>query len=165
MGFYTSFQQTQDSSEGTSGGGQFHEAEPQTPVTNTESYQQEEALEENDTEPFFFYQYEHVQDSINQCKNNILGKILSDKPISTQTLRNTLFGIWYKPQGFQLSEIEGKLLQIKMDKEEDIQRIIKGSPWIIRNCWLVVHYWNRALDISNLDFTNNHLWIKFWGLL
>lgn len=95
---------------------------------------------------------------------SILGKILAEKPISTQILHSTLFGIWCKPQGFQLNEIEGKLIQIKMDKEEDIQRILKGSLWIIRNCWFVLHGWNRTLDITTLDFTHVPLWIQFWGL-
>jgi len=41
--------------------------------------------------------------------------------------------IWCNPQGFKISELEGRLIQIKMDKEEDTHRVLKGSPWIIRN--------------------------------
>lgn len=51
-----------------------------------------------------------------------------------------------------------------MDKEADIQRILKGSPWIIRNCWLVIHNWDRSLNITALDFAHVPLWIQFWGL-
>jgi len=51
-----------------------------------------------------------------------------------------------------------------MDKEEDIIRIQKGSPWIIRNCWLLLYQWNRNLDISTLDFSHVPIWIQFWGL-
>jgi len=60
--------------------------------------------------------------------------------------------------------MEGKLYQIKVDKEEDYQRILKGSPWVIRNCWLILYGWNRNLDVSSLDFSHVPLWVQFWGL-
>lgn len=154
IGVFTSYQHNQDSGEGTSANHQFSEQEQKLPELAENTKNNEEHLEDKETDPFFFYQDSHVQDSINHCKNSILGKILAEKPISTQILHSTLSGIWCNPQGFQLSEIEGKVLQIRMDKEEDIQRILKGSPWIIRNCWLVLHGWNRSLDIASLDFTH-----------
>jgi len=129
-----------------------------------ENLQDNNAQEEESSEPFFYYQDVHVQDSLNQCKNSIIGKILSEKPISNQVLHNSLSGIWCNPLGFKISEIEGRLLQFKMDRDEDVQRILKGSPWVIRNCWLILHGWHRNLDISRLDFNSVPLWIQFWGL-
>ena len=73
-------------------------------------------------------------------------------------------GIWCKPNGLKINEMEGKLYQIKVDKEEDYQRILKGSPWVIRNCWLILYGWNRNLDVSSLDFSHVPLWVQFWGL-
>jgi hypothetical protein len=91
-----------------------------------------------------------VEDNISQCKNILIGKILSDKPISIQVLYNTLSGIWCNPPGFKINKLEGKLYQIKFDKEEDLLRSLKGSPWVI--------------SIHNLDFTTIPLWVQFWGL-
>jgi len=72
--------------------------------------------------------------------------------------------IWCNYAGLKINELEGKIYQIKVNKEEDYQRILKGSPWIIRNCWLILHGWNKNLDVSSLDFTNVPIWIQFWGL-
>jgi hypothetical protein len=47
----------------------------------------------------------------------MIGKIISAKPISSQIKHNSLLGIWCNPQGFKISELEGKLYQIKMEKE------------------------------------------------
>jgi len=51
-----------------------------------------------------------------------------------------------------------------MDKEEDIHRVLKGNPWIVRNIWFVVHSWGRKVSLKDLDFTHVFLWIHIWGL-
>lgn len=51
-----------------------------------------------------------------------------------------------------------------MEKEEDLQRALKGSPWIIRNCCLILHQWDRDRDIQSLDFSHVPILIQFWGL-
>jgi hypothetical protein len=137
FGYYTTPQHP--FGEGTSNLQQNLDQEDSPPAQNKPDQYQENLQEEISPEPFFYYQEAHVQDSINQCKNSILGKVLSEKPISIQVLHNSLSGIWCNPSGFKISELEGKILQIRMDKEEDMQGILKGSPWIIRNCWLILH--------------------------
>jgi len=140
--------------EGTSANYQPHNQEIPEPAQNQNNQDQEDAnIEENNSDPFCYYQDIHVQDSIDQCNHNLIGKILTDKSISSQVLYSSLSGIWCNPTGLKIHELEGKLLQIKMDKEEDIHRILKGNPWIIRNCWLIVHNWNMNLDITTLNFT------------
>jgi len=127
--------------EGSSNNNQSPGQDSPLPTQDLHNQYQEDMSPENNnnSDPFYYYQDEDVQESIDQCKNSILGKILSEKPIPTQVLHNTLSGIWCNPKGFKVTELEGKLLQIKMDNEVDLQRILKGSPWIIRNCWLLLH--------------------------
>lgn len=106
-----------------------------------------------------------MQDSIKNCQSSLIEKILSDKPLPAQVLYNTLAGIWCKPTGLKISELEGKILQIKMDKEEDAHRILKDIPWILRNCWFILHLWDRNQDIHSLNFSSVSLWIQFWDCL
>jgi hypothetical protein len=138
--------------------------ENQEPVQNQEFHQSENGIDDSTSDPFFYYQDSHVQDSIQQCNNSLIGKILFEKPISTQIFYNTLNGIWCNPLGLKINELEGKLYQIQLEKEDDMQRILKGNPWTIRNCWLIVHKWDRNVEIQCLDFAHVPLWIQFWGL-
>jgi hypothetical protein len=110
-------------------------------------------------EPFFYYQESYVQESIKTCQNSVIGKFLSNKIIPLPQIQNILNGIWGKPMGFKIVELEGKTYQFIMEKAEDTQRILKGSPWIVRNIWLVVHPWDRKTLLKELDFTNVPLWI------
>lgn len=150
-----------DGQDSTSG----HQYAPdQTDSFQQPSHQESPPGESPDSEPFCYYQEDDVQESINTCKNSLIEKILSDKSIPTPSLHNSMAGIWSKPAGLKITEIEGKLYQISMDKEQDLTRILKGNPWIIRNCWLVLHSWDRKINPSELDFSKIPLWVQMWGL-
>jgi hypothetical protein len=72
--------------------------------------------------------------------------------------------MWGNPQGFTITEIEGGLFHITMESEVDIQRVMKGNPWTVRNCWFIVHYWDRSINPKNIDFNQVPTWIQIWGL-
>jgi hypothetical protein len=118
----------------------------------------------NSEGPFFMYEEEVLGEGLKQCKNNIIGKLLAQKQISKQVLFSSLSGIWCNPAGFKITELENNLYQFTFEKESDINRILKGEPWIIRNVWLKLYLWNRNTNIQELDFSHAPLWIKVWGL-
>jgi hypothetical protein len=115
-------------------------------------------------DPFCMYKEEHVAEGISTCNNTLIGKILSNKTILKPVLHNTLQGIWGEPKGFAITEIEGGYLHIAMDLEKDIQRALKGNPWMVRNSWFLVQPWDRQINPSNLDFQHAPAWIQIWGL-
>jgi len=51
-----------------------------------------------------------------------------------------------------------------MEKEEDITRILKVNPWVIRNCWLLIYVWDRKISPLSLEFSKVPLWVQLWGL-
>lgn len=159
---FTDFQHA-DEIGSTSNTNHQHQAEV-LPAHNQDHQENPSERENQSEDPFFYYQENHVEESIKKCTNSLIGKILSDKPISAQILHSTLSGIWCKPEGFKITELEGKKFQILMNNEVDIQRILKSSPWIIRNCWLLLRQWDRKVEIQALDFTHVPIWIQFWGL-
>jgi hypothetical protein len=110
------------------------------------------------------YKEEHVAEGISTCNNTLIGKILSSKTILKPVLHNTLQGIWGDPKGLAITEIEGGFFHISMDNEKDIQRALKGNPWMVRNCWFLVQLWDRQINPSNLDFLHAPAWIQIWGL-
>ncbi|MCH92169.1 DUF4283 domain protein, partial [Trifolium medium] len=114
--------------------------------------------------PFCMYKEAHIKEGIQQCKNSLIGKLFSNKPIIKPIIQNTLMGIWGNPKGFTITEIEGGLYHLTMDQDKDIQRAVKGNPWIIRNSWFMVHLWDRKLNPTNIEFNFVPIWIQLWGL-
>jgi hypothetical protein len=115
-------------------------------------------------DPFCMYNEEHIEDGVNLCRNTLIGKILSNKTILKSILQNNLQGIWGNPKGLSITEIEGGYVHISMNLEKDIQRIINGNPWLIRNSWFLVHPWDRKINPNNIDFLHVPAWIQIWGL-
>jgi len=149
-------------SHGTTSG--THLSPPRHSASQQDEFQEPPTLPTEEDEPFCYYEESHVQESVNNCKNSLIGKILSTKSIPTPVLYSTLNGIWCNPLRLKITEIEGKLYQITMDNEQDVARIIKGSPWIVRNCWLITHAWDRRTNPSDLNFSKLPLWVQIWGL-
>jgi hypothetical protein len=114
--------------------------------------------------PFCMYKEEHISDGVHQCKHSLIGKFLSEKPLSKSIMQNSLMGIWGNPKGFTITEIEGGLYHITMEAESDLQRIVKGNPWIVRNNWLMMHPWDRKISPNNMDFKHVPVWIQLWNL-
>lgn len=131
--------------------------------SNTTEHQQTPQRNSQE-EPFFYYQESYVKESIKNCQNSVIGMFLSNKIVPLQQIQNTLNGISGKPVGFKIVELEGKTYKFLMEKAEDTQRILKGSPWIVRNIWLVLHSWDRKKLPKELDFSNVPICIQFWGL-
>jgi len=104
--------------------------------------------EDEDSDPFCYYQETHVQESVNICQNNLIKKILFEKSIHVPTLYSSLVVIWCNPSRLKITEVEGKLLQISMDNAQDLSRVLKGNPRNIRNYWLLLHAWDRKVNPS-----------------
>jgi hypothetical protein len=119
---------------------------------------------ESSKDPFCMYREEHIADGISTCNNTLIGKNLSSKTILKLVLLSTLQGIWGNPKGLTITEIEGGFFHISMDLETDIQRALKGNPWMIRNSWFLVHPWDRQINPNKLDFQHAPAWIQLWGL-
>jgi hypothetical protein len=115
-------------------------------------------------DPFCMYKEEHIEEGVNSCQNTLIGKILSNRIILKPVLHNTLQGIWGNPKGLTITEIEGGFYHITMDYVSDIQKALKGNPWLIRNCWFMVQLWDRKINPSKIDFRHVPTWIQIWGL-
>ncbi|KAF7821944.1 cysteine desulfurase mitochondrial-like [Senna tora] len=70
-----------------------------------------------------------------------------------------LSNIWGNPSGFKVVEIEKYTFQFYFDR--DLESVLKGGPWLYRNCWLMLHRWRRDWQSNRLDFDQDAVWIQF----
>jgi hypothetical protein len=126
----------------------------------------EETVTENlaETDSVVNFDDSDIQDRLEEYQNSILGKIVSEKTIHKNLIRNALCNIWCNPKGFRVEQIGDKLFHFFMDEQEDTKRIIRGNPWIFRNSWLIVQPWKRDIDVCSLEFHQAPIWIQLWGL-
>jgi hypothetical protein len=76
---------------------QNHQDQPSSnqsyPRGNQDSTYHNNSSMKDQEDPFCMYKEEHIQEGVNLCKNSLIGKILSNKPILKSILQNSLQGI------------------------------------------------------------------------
>ncbi|KAK2406057.1 hypothetical protein QL285_041841 [Trifolium repens] len=142
----------------------YQEGQRTPPTAQNNGHQSSNSPSTSEEGPFCWYQEDLIQEGIQNCQQSLIGKLLTEKIIPKQIIQNTLLGIWGNPKGFQLSEVEGGFYHITMENNKDIQRALKGNPWIIRNSWLMVQPWDREKDPKDLEFHKVPIWLQLWGL-
>ncbi|KAJ1414343.1 Zinc knuckle CX2CX4HX4C [Sesbania bispinosa] len=115
-------------------------------------------------QPLIVFTEEDVSDGVSRCLKSLVCKIISKKPVHTNSLQNALSGIWCSPSGFKVEELGTKLFQFFFDKESDMDRILRGNPWIFRNSWLCLQRWERNSDPESLCFSKVPLKVQISGL-
>ncbi|KAJ1401079.1 Zinc finger, CCHC-type [Sesbania bispinosa] len=89
--------------------------------------------------PIVIFTEEDVVEGVSRCQKSIVGKFISTKPVHVNSLQNAL-------------------------SESDLERVLKGSPWIFKNYWLCLQRWDRNLEPGSLNFSTVPLKIQIWGL-
>ncbi|KAJ1399474.1 Zinc knuckle CX2CX4HX4C [Sesbania bispinosa] len=118
----------------------------------------------DDNVPLIIYDDEDINEAIHVCSRSLVGKIITEKPIHTNSLQNALSWIWCNPKGLKIEEVRDKTFQIFFEEECDADRVLKGSPWVFRNSWLILQKWERGKEIADLSFTHVPIKIQLWGL-
>ncbi|KAJ1435908.1 Zinc knuckle CX2CX4HX4C [Sesbania bispinosa] len=103
-----------------------------------------------ETPPIILYDEDDISDGIRSCSKSLIGKILTTKPIHTNSLQSALSGIWCNPKGFRVEECGSKTFQFLFEEEADAERILSNNPWLFRNSWLVLKKWSRDFKYERL---------------
>ncbi|KAF7831567.1 cysteine desulfurase mitochondrial-like [Senna tora] len=75
-----------------------------------------------------------------------------------------LTNIWGNPAGFKVVEIGKYTFQLFFDRVEDLERVLKGGPWLYRNSWMLLQRWRRDWQTNPMVFDQAPMWVQFWGL-
>ncbi|RYR27042.1 hypothetical protein Ahy_B02g061368 [Arachis hypogaea] len=73
--------------------------------------------------------------------------------------------IWKKPEGLRIVELKPKIYQIFFQKETDLDRVLKGSPWYFRNSWFLLLKWDRSEDPVEKTLDKADIKVQIWNLL
>ncbi|KAJ1431787.1 Zinc knuckle CX2CX4HX4C [Sesbania bispinosa] len=139
-------------------------------MTDNRTYQEEcsqsgnNNTNEEEDPPIILFDDEDIDTGVNSCSRSLVGKIITDKPIHTNSLHNALSGIWCHPKGFRVEEISTKIFQFFFDNEQESNRILRGSPWLFRNSWLVLQPWKRGVIAEDQQFLTVPVHVQIWGL-
>ncbi|XP_057745180.1 uncharacterized protein LOC130963047 [Arachis stenosperma] len=89
-----------------------------------------------------------ISEGINACSNSLYGRLFASKTFSVGTMGNALKAIWGNPEGFSMSDKGDNYFQFFFNKEVDVLRVERGSPWLFKDYVLHVKRWKEDQNES-----------------
>lgn len=97
-------------------------------------------------------------------KKTLVGRVVSERNLNRGTVKNMIFKAWNMQKGLGITEIGENVFKFAFDREEDCRRIIRGSPWMILGCLLVLEKWKPMLTLEEVELKWSPYWIQLHGL-
>ncbi|KAL4330079.1 hypothetical protein AHAS_Ahas13G0364200 [Arachis hypogaea] len=102
-----------------------------------------------------------ISKDINACSNSLYGRLFASKTFSVGTIGNTLKAIWRNPEEFNVSDKGDNYFQFFFNKEVDVLRVERGSPWLFKDYVLHVKRWKEDQNGDEEIVSNFPVWIQF----
>ena len=92
------------------------------------------------------------KEEIESCSQSLIRKFLTCKPFNKQAAQSTLKRAWGLENKVQVVEVEANLFQFKFQTEFDMERVLKGGPWMFDNHVLLLVRWQTGMTVGNIRF-------------
>lgn len=97
-------------------------------------------------------------------RKTLIGRLVTDRTVNRNVVRNMIYKAWNMQGGLSITEVEDKIYKFAFDREEDCSRIIRGRPWMILGCLLVVEKWKPLLTLKEIELKWSPYWVQLHGL-
>lgn len=104
------------------------------------------------------------QNQEEECRRSLIGKIIGEKPANFTGVKNFVNFMWNQPRNLEVTEIGGNLYQFSFAEPNDLERVLKGCPYVMDNQLLNLKKWERGIDKDTKAFRKALLWVQIWKL-
>jgi len=96
-------------------------------------------------------------EEIVRALNNLtlVGKIVDDRVINKNTVRNRILCSWNPKFGITILHLDDNIFLFKFKSAVDIRRIWTGGPWMIMGNHLALKRWHANANVNDIDFSHS----------
>ena len=94
----------------------------------------------------------------------LAGRFLSKRRINLEAVVKALKPIWKTSENFVVQDIGDNATLFIFQNEEDLNRVLKASPWSFDKYLLVFHKLGKGDSASSITFNRSFFWIQVHGL-
>jgi hypothetical protein len=109
-------------------------------------------------------QMTEVRGVINRGQLCIIGKLLSERIISKETIKDTLLGWWKLKGSFTFKILGGNLFLIEFEKASNKARILEGHPQVFEGSLFLVEGFDGRTSPSEYTFDRASFWVQMTNL-
>ncbi|XP_059450945.1 uncharacterized protein LOC132181722 [Corylus avellana] len=107
---------------------------------------------------------EELLDGLERGKFCVLGKLVTDRMISKETIKMTLH-CWWKPLGSLSFQVLGEnLFLVEFTNVGDKKRILEGRPWVFEGSLFLLEDFDRLSSPSEYTFEKAAFWVRMVNL-
>jgi hypothetical protein len=89
----------------------------------------------------------------------LIGKIISNKPISKSTIKNNILQAWQFLKSLTTEDKEDNKMVFTFEDTEDLCRVLNNSPWNIKGFPLFLKRWENDETFEDIDFQKAAIWV------
>ncbi|KAF5471373.1 hypothetical protein F2P56_008182 [Juglans regia] len=94
----------------------------------------------------------------------LLVMIIAEKPVNREAFKSTMAKIWKCESWFKFSEVGMNKFLIEFNKEEDLQKVIKGRPWSFDRWLLCLQVFEGNMSINEVVFNKEEFWVHAYNI-
>lgn len=94
----------------------------------------------------------------------LLGRLLSERPVNFEALRDVMATLWRPVKGLVVKEITANRYLFQFFHELDMQRVEEGTPWTFNRVPLILDRFQLGENPKDKKLNTMALWVQVHGL-
>ncbi|CAO2816197.1 unnamed protein product [Amaranthus hypochondriacus] len=99
-------------------------------------------------------------DSDNQYKWCLVGKLFTNRSYSVPHMKSTLAGLWRPQKGVMFEDIVDNMFRIQFFHEIDYKKVIEGGPWTLKKHLFAMKELTGGEQSSQLRLDVAYIWVQ-----
>lgn len=104
------------------------------------------------------------ENSLPQANFRIVVKTILDRKFNFKVIRSVLSNAWDLKDGVSFRSLNDKTLLCCFQKEDDMVKVLRVSPWNFKGYLLLCQQWNPELSLEELNFNTVEFWVQVHNL-
>ncbi|KAJ1415409.1 Zinc finger, CCHC-type [Sesbania bispinosa] len=103
-------------------------------------------------------------DSFQLAKTSILSKVMADKPLNRNAVKNILIKAWGDPKNIQISDMGINTFLFTFTETRMVKDILQKGPWYVMGHIVSLQCWVPEVSLYEIDFGRTSFWVQLHGL-
>ena len=86
-------------------------------------------------------------------------KFLTKRALNVEAIAKTFTPIWRMKNGFRVTKESDQMVLFTFDNQTDMERVLNTEPWSFDKHLMVLHQYDKEVDILDIDFNMVTFWI------
>ena len=89
----------------------------------------------------------------------LAAKFLTKRALNVEAIAKTFTPIWRMKNGFRVTKESDHMVIFTFDKQIDLERVLNTEPWSFDKQLMILHRYDKEVDIIEIDFNIVTFWI------